>query len=121
MKKLLCVFLLIIFIGGICFASEIQDVQCFFNRYVEAANSYNTNYFDFYSNDAKIIRVVEKPDGTFESVNVPLERYKSEAKKSTALMKLRKYKNRYYIRMPLELFWMVFAWLLSTARGAGKV
>lgn len=95
MKKIIFVLFLLILAGGICFASELQDVQCFFNRYVEAANNYDTNYFNFYSNDAKIIRVVEKPDGTFESVNVPLERYKSEAKKSTALMKLRKYKNRY--------------------------
>lgn len=78
------------------FANEIQDVQCFFNEYIEAANSYSSDYFKYYSDNARIIRVVEKPDGTEQTVNIPLDRYKSEAKKSTALMKLRKYKNRYF-------------------------
>lgn len=77
-------------------ASEIQDVQCFFNKYIDAANSYSQDYFNFYSDDAKIIRVVEKPDGSEETVNIPLSRYKSEAKKSTKLMRLRQYKNRYF-------------------------
>ena len=95
MKKLLIVLFLLFFAGLICYASEMDEVQDFFNRYVNAANSYDTNYFDFYANDAKIIRVVEKSDGSFETVNIPLERYKSEAKKSRVLMKLRKYKNFY--------------------------
>ncbi|MBQ9244835.1 hypothetical protein IJ182_01040 [bacterium] len=95
MKKICLLFLLLALVGTICYATEMQDVQCFFNRYVEAANNYDNNYFNFYSNDAKIIRVVEKPDGTFEAVNIPLERYKSEAKKSQVLMKMRKYKNFY--------------------------
>lgn len=77
------------------FADEIQDVQCFFNRYIDAANNYSSDYFNYYSDDAKIVRVVEKPDGTKKSVNIPLERYKEEAKKSTAIMKLRNYKNKY--------------------------
>ena len=95
MKKLLIFLFLLFFAGLACYASEMDEVQDFFNRYVEAANSYDTNYFSFYADDAKIIRVVEKGDGSFETVNIPLERYKSEAKKSKALMKLRKYKNFY--------------------------
>lgn len=77
-------------------ADDIKDVENFFNDYVSAANSYSSDYFKYYSNNAKIVRVVEKPDGTEEAVNIPLERYKSEAKKSTKLMKLRKYKNKYF-------------------------
>ena len=96
MKKLFILLLFGICINLECFADEIQDVQCFFNEYTEAANNYSSDYFKYYSDNAKIIRVVEKPDGTQESVNIPLERYKSEAKKSTKLMKLRKYKNRYF-------------------------
>ena len=96
MKKLLVLLILGICINLKSNADEIQDVQCFFNEYTEAANSYSNDYFKYYSDNAKIIRVVEKPDGTKESVNIPLERYKSEAKKSTKLMKLRKYKNRYF-------------------------
>ena len=96
MKKLFVLLFFGICINLKCYADEIQDVQCFFNEYIEAANSYSSDYFKYYSDNAKIVRVVEKPDGTQESVNIPLERYKSEAKKSTKLMKLRKYKNKYF-------------------------
>jgi len=95
MKKIIIVLFLVFFAGLNCYATEMEEVQKFFNRYVDAANSYDTNYFNFYANDAKIIRVVEKNDGTFETVNIPLERYKNEANKSRLLMKIRKYKNYY--------------------------
>lgn len=96
MKKFICVLFLILFFNLQSFADEIQDVQCFFNRYVDAANSYSCDYFGYYSNDAKIVRVVEKPDGTEQSVNIPLEKYKCEAKKSSKLARLRNYKNKYF-------------------------
>ncbi len=95
MKKFLIVCFMVLGMQGIVFADELQDVQCFFNEYIEAANNYSSDYFDYYSDNAKIVRVVEKPDGTKKTVNIPLDRYKEEAKKTTALMKLRKYKNRY--------------------------
>ena len=82
--------------GMFSFADEVQDVQCFFNQYVDAANNYSSNYFDYYSSCAKIIRVVEKPDGTEQMVNIPLDKYKSEVKKSGKFAKLRNYKNRYF-------------------------
>ena len=94
MKKIFLLFLLLI-MGGICLAEDLQDVQNFFNEYTEAGNSYSSDFFDYYSNNAKIIRIVEKPDGTYESVNIPLDKYKNEVKKSTILMKMRKYKNFY--------------------------
>ena len=96
MKNLLCVLVLFLCINMHSFADEIKDVQCFFNEYVSAANSYSCDYFDYYTNNAKIIRVVEKPDGTEQAVNIPLERYKSEAKKTSKLAKLRNYKNKYF-------------------------
>lgn len=95
MKYLYFATFLVFIMPLFSFANEIQDVQCFFNEYVEAANSYSNDYFKYYSDNAKIIRVVEKPDGTEQSVNIPLERYKIEAGKSAKLMKLRKYKNSY--------------------------
>ena len=79
-----------------CIANEQAEVQKFFNEYVNAANSYNTDYFKYYSENAKIIRVVEKPDGSIEKINIPLSRYKSEAKKSTIIAKIRNYKNKYF-------------------------
>ena len=78
------------------FSNDIKDVECFFNEFVAAANSYSDNYFSYYSNDAKIVRIVEKPDGTVQSVDIPLERYKIEAKKSSKFARLRKYKNKYF-------------------------
>ena len=62
------------------FSDDIKDVECFFNEYVDAANSYSDNYFNYYTNNAKIVRVVEKPDGTVQAVDIPFERYKIEAK-----------------------------------------
>lgn len=95
MKKWLCVIIMLLDFNLCCFADETKDVKCFFDSYVDAANSYSCDYFDYYTNNAKIIRVVEKPDGTEEVVNIPLERYKAEAKKTSKLAKLRKYKNKY--------------------------
>ena len=95
MERLLYLFLLIITGNLYCCANETEEVERFFNNYVNAANNYDTDYFKYYSDNAKIIRVVEKPDGTTKEINIPLERYKSEAKKSKALAKIRKYKNKY--------------------------
>ncbi len=78
------------------FSNDIKDVECFFNEFVSAANNYSDSYFSYYSDDAKIVRVVEKPDGTVQAVDIPLERYKIEAKKSSKFARLRKYKNKYF-------------------------
>ncbi len=78
-----------------CFADEIDDVKTFFDNYIKAANSYSKTVTDFYLPDAKIIRVVQKPDGTLESVNFPMERYKKELSKGMRLAKLSRYKNTY--------------------------
>ncbi len=95
MKKILCL-LLLLFCGNLpSFADETKEVKEFFNSYVSAANNYDMNYFNYYSDNAKIVRIVEKPDGTTQAVNIPLERYKSEAKKSSKLAKIKKYKNKY--------------------------
>ena len=96
MYKIICVLTFFSCFALTVWADELKDVQSFFYSYVAAANSYSSDYFKFYSDNAKIIRVVEKPDGTKESVNVPLNRYKSEAKKSLRLMKIAKYKNQYF-------------------------
>ena len=77
MRKLFFFSFIFCSFSNFCLADEIQDVQCFFNQYIEAANNYSCSYFDFYCNNARIIRVVEKPDGTQKSVDIPLYRYKS--------------------------------------------
>ncbi len=93
-KLFMTVFLMTIFIAP-SFADELQDVQTFFDNYVKAANSYSKSVTDFYLPDAKIIRVVQKPDGTLQSVDFPMERYKKELSKGLRLAKLSRYKNTY--------------------------
>lgn len=100
MKKILN-FLICVCIAaaGFCvqaaFADELEDVQNFFDNYIKAANSYSKTVTDFYLPDAKIIRVVVKPDGATKSVDFPMQRYKSELKKGQPLARLSRYKNKY--------------------------
>ena len=96
MRKILILLSCFCCFSLVSLGDEIQDVQCFFNQYIDAANSYSCDYFDFYCSNAKIIRVVEKPDGTQQAVNIPFDRYKSEVKKSSKLARLRNYKNKYF-------------------------
>ena len=95
MKKL-CIVLFVLIFGCCVFADEIQEVQEFFDDYVSAANNYSEDYFSYYTDNPIIIRVVEKKDGTKETVNVPFERYKKEAALSRKLAKIRQYKNKYF-------------------------
>lgn len=77
------------------FADELEDVQMFFENYVNAANSYSKAVVNFYLPDAKIIRVVQKPDNTMQTVDFSMQRYKSELKKGQSLARLSRYKNAY--------------------------
>ena len=95
MKKFVIVICCIILSCPV-FADDINEIQKFFDDYVSAANSYSDDYFSYYTDNPTIIRVVEKSDGTKESVNVPFERYKKEASLSRKLAKLRRYKNKYF-------------------------
>ena len=76
-------------------ADELTDVQTFFENYIKSANSYSKSVVNYYMPDARIIRVVVKPDGTKESVNFSMDRYKKELKKGLPLARLSKYKNKY--------------------------
>ena len=97
-KKFMAVFasLLIFNISSAkVFADELSDVKIFFVYYVKAANSYSKSVTDYYLPDAKIIRVVIKPDGTEQPVDFPMARYNSELRKGLPLARLSRYKNTY--------------------------
>lgn len=96
MNKFFSVLVVALFFSLPVFSNDINEVEQFFNDYVSAANSYSNNYFSYYIDKAKIVRVVEKPDGTCQSVDIPFERYKIEAKKSSKFARLRRYKNKYF-------------------------
>lgn len=93
-KIILTLFFAFVFAPGV-FADEISDVKTFFNNFVNASNTYATNLPSYYVPNAKIVRVVYKPDGTTQDVVIPFDRYLQELKKGAVLAKTVKYKNRY--------------------------
>ena len=94
-KKIIILFVCVFAFLQQAYADDLADVQSFFNSFVSASNTYSTNLPYYYVPNAKIIRVVHKPDGTKQSVIIPFERYLSELKKGAALAKTVGYKNRY--------------------------
>lgn len=74
---------------------EIKEIENFFNSYVDSANSYDDDLINYYFDDAKIKRVVIKPNGDREDVIIPMDRYKKELSKGKMVAKLAKYKNKY--------------------------
>ncbi len=95
MKKIILLFCAILFTQIFSFADELTDVQAFFDKYVSAANTYSKEIPNYYLNDAKIIRVVIKKDGTKQAVNFPMSDYKAQMSKSAKLAKIVGYKNNY--------------------------
>ena len=60
LKKIIMLLLpLFVFVPS-AFADEVQDVQAFFNSFVNASNTYATNIPNYYVKNAKIVRVVYK-------------------------------------------------------------
>ena len=98
MRKILSVifiFGMFLSFGLKAFADEANEALAFFNRYVEAANSYSPTITKMYSPDAKIIRQVIKPDGTLVDLNTDTSTYITQMKLGQATARLRKYKNTY--------------------------
>ncbi|MCR5260720.1 MAG: hypothetical protein K6C94_02660 [Candidatus Gastranaerophilales bacterium] len=97
MKKIIFSLFLIGILGFPANAKTTpEQVKAFFNSYVQAANNFDPNLFQkYYIPTPKIIRVVEKKDGTTQSVNVPLKTYLDEAAKGQKVGKMLGYKNNY--------------------------
>ena len=97
MKKIILSLFLVAVFGLPIHAKATPDqVKEFFNSYVQSANNFDPNLFQkYYIPAPKIIRVVEKKDGTTQSVNVPLKTYLDEAEKGQKVGKMLGYKNNY--------------------------
>lgn len=77
-------------------AATQQQVKEFFNSYVVAANNFDKNMFSkYYISNPKLIRVVQKKDGTTQSVTIPKSIYLEEAAKGRFMAKTINYKNNY--------------------------
>lgn len=96
MKKMVLT-LAVLFMATLCpvLADDKQEALDFFNKYVEAANTYNPVITTLYSPSAKIIRQVIKPDGTTANAYTDTATYIKQMKLGQAGAKLRHYKNTY--------------------------
>ena len=94
MKKFLLTFIFLMFGLG-AFATEQQEALNFFNSFVQASNSYSSSVLNMYSDDAKIIRQVVKPDGKLVNVPFSIGDYRKQMKLSSKIAKLKQYKNQY--------------------------
>lgn len=98
MKKIIRqIFLvLVIFVSGLsAFAADQDEALRFFNSFVAASNSYSPVLLDMYSDNAKIIRQVVKPDGSTANAYFTMGQYASQMKLSSKVAKLKHYKNSY--------------------------
>ena len=96
MKKILLTLLAVMTLTTSVFASSTkQEALNFINKYINAANNYDSSITTMYSPTARIIRVVVKPDGTTVTRVTNTARYISEMKKSQIVAKMRNYKNTY--------------------------
>ena len=95
MRKYISTLVIMLIFTISVFADGSQDAMNFFNRYVNAANSYSSEIADMYSPSAKIIRQVVKPDGTTQNVYTDTATYIRQMKLGQAGAKLRQYKNTY--------------------------
>ena len=96
MKKLLSIIAIFGFLAGTqALADDAAEAKAFFDKYVNAANTYSQTIPDFYSPSAKIIREVVKPDGTLVDVSTNTATYMKQLRIGQTTAKIRKYKNAY--------------------------
>ncbi len=96
MKKLFLILSMVIMGATIAFANDNKtEVLNTFDKYVNDANSYSENLANYYVDNAKIIRVVNRKQGGQKTVIIPFDRYVKELKQHAALAKTVKYKNTY--------------------------
>lgn len=93
-KKIFAVFIFLI-LGLSVFASDQDDAMAFFNSVVDASNNYSQQLSAMYSDNAKIIRQVIKPDGSLVNVYFTGKDYKEEMARNAKFAKLVGYKNFY--------------------------
>jgi len=95
MKKLLLLLICALALTFSAKADDASDVMTTFDKYVNDANSYSTNIPKYYTDNAKIIRVVNRKQGGQKYVFIPFDRYLKEMETHSKLAKATGYKNRY--------------------------
>ena len=95
MKKILLLILSMMFIPIYALADDISEVKAQFNKYVNDANNYSKTLPNYYVNNAKIIRLVNKRRGGQTAIVIPFDRYIKELNGRSGIAKAVNYKNRY--------------------------
>ena len=95
MKRIFCLILLGILVSVSTCAKTTKDGIAFFDKYVQYANSYNSELLNMYSPNVKLIRQVVKPTGKTEEIIIPSKRFFKELKLGQKTAKLRRYRNKY--------------------------
>ena len=98
MKKIFLTILSTLIFPLCVLADDKEDIMATFDKYIKDANSYSTNLPNYYIENAKIIRVVNKKQGGKKSVVIPFDRYLKELKGHSNLAKVVNYKNNYINR-----------------------
>lgn len=94
MKKILLT-LIVLLLGLGVFAGDREEALNFFNSYVSASNNYSPNLLNMYSDNARIIRQVIRPNGQLVNVYFSVDDYKSQMRLSSKIAKIKNYKNYY--------------------------
>ena len=76
-------------------AATPDEALSFFNKYINAANTYSDTLTTFYAPDAKIIREGYNSAGKKVSVEVGTKQYFNQLRLGQNLAKINKYKNTY--------------------------
>ena len=83
------------FICPVSFAISIDEGMDFFNSFVKAASSYDTNLLNFYEDNASIKRIIIKGPESFETKVISASAYKMKLKYYSKMAAVTKYKNLY--------------------------
>lgn len=103
MKKIFYSILALLMFSLSTMADDKTDILAVFDKYVSAANGYSVSLPDFYVNNAKIVRVVNKKQGGQKAVLIPFDRYLKELKGHSTLAKTVGYKNNYVNKKLIKL------------------
>ena len=98
MRKLFLFVLSTLILSLSAMAEDKDDVLAIFDKYVKDANSYSESIPNYYTKDAKIIRVVNRKQGGQKAVLIPFDRYLKELQGHSKLAKMVGYKNSYVNR-----------------------
>ena len=95
MKKFLITFCTLLIGLSANAAVTADQALTFFAKYIDSANNYKEDVVNFYTPDAKIIRVVMKLDGSTVTLTTNMKEYANQMRIGANLAKMRGYKNFY--------------------------